>query len=72
MKANNRIRFYLKIVLVYLYITQSHHDHCASLSEAIALIKCLSDIVCRVSVSFEITTTFLHNFYSNSPLHVNN
>ena len=45
MSANNRIRFVLKIVLVCLYITPSHHHHCASLSE---LIKCLSDIFCRV------------------------
>ena len=42
------IRFGLKIVFVYLYITLSHYHHCASLSEDIELIKCLSDIVCRV------------------------
>ena len=48
MRANGRIRFELKIVFVYLYITSSHYHHCASLSEDIDLIKCLSDIVCRV------------------------
>ena len=48
MNANNQIRFDFKIVFVYLYITQSHYHHCASLSEDIELIKCLSDIVCRV------------------------
>ena len=46
--ANGRIRFDLKIIFVYLYITPSHYHHCASLSEDIELIKCLSDMVCRV------------------------
>ena len=48
MSANSQIRFDLKIVFVYLYITPSHYHHCASLSEDIQLIKCLSDIVCRL------------------------
>ena len=48
MSANSWIRFGLKIVLVYLYITPSHYHHCANLSEDIELIKCLSDIFCRV------------------------
>ena len=48
MTENSQIRFDLKIVFVYLYITPSHYHHCASLSEDIELIKCLSDIVCRV------------------------
>ena len=48
MSANSQIRFDLKIVLVYFHITPSHYHHCASLSEDIELIKCLSDIVCRV------------------------
>ena len=48
MSANGRMRFGLKIVFVYLYITPSHHLHCANLSEDIKLIKCLSDIFCRV------------------------
>ena len=48
MSANNQIRFDSKIVFVYLYITPSHYHHCASLYEDIELIKCLSDIVCRV------------------------
>ena len=48
MSANNQIRFDLKIVFVYLYTTPSHYHRCASLSEDIELIKCLSDIVCRV------------------------
>ena len=46
--AYSRIRLGLKIVFVYLYITPSHYDHCANLSEDIGLIKCLSDIFCRV------------------------
>ena len=48
MSVNNRIRFVLKIVFVWLYITPSHYHHCANLSEDIELIKCLSDIFCRV------------------------
>ena len=48
LSANNRIRFVLKIVFVSLYITPSHYHHCANLSEGIELIKCLSDIFCRV------------------------
>ena len=31
-----------------LYITPSHYHHCANLSEDTKLIKCLSDIFCRV------------------------
>ena len=48
MSANIRIRFGLQIVLVCLYGTPSHYHHCANLSEGIELIKCLSDIFCRV------------------------
>ena len=48
MSANAQIRFDLKIVFVYLYITPYYYHHCASLSEDIEHIKCLSDIVCRV------------------------
>ena len=48
MSANSQIRFDLKIVFVYLYIAPSHYYYCASLSEDIELIKCLSDIICRV------------------------
>ena len=48
MNANGRIRFGLKIVFAYLYITPSHYHHCANLSEYVELIKCLSDIFCRV------------------------
>ena len=48
MSANSRIRFGLHIVFVCLYITPSHYHHCANLSEDIELIKCLSDIFCRV------------------------
>ena len=36
------------IPCVSLYITPSHYHHCANLSEDIELIKCLSDIFCRV------------------------
>ena len=48
MYANSRIRFGLQIVFVCLYITPSHYQHCANLSENIELIKCLPDIFCRV------------------------
>ena len=48
MNANSRIRFGLLTVFVCLYITPSHYHHCANLSEDIELIKCLSDIFCRV------------------------
>ena len=48
MSANIRMRFGLQIVLVCLYSTPSHYHHCANLSEGIELIKCLSDIFCRV------------------------
>ena len=37
--ANSRIRFGLKIVFAYSFITLSHHHHCANLSENIELIK---------------------------------
>ena len=49
MSANSRIRFGLQIVFVCLYSTPSHYHHCAKLSEDTELIKCLSDIFCRVS-----------------------
>ena len=48
MNANIQIRFGLQIVLVCLYRTPSHYHHCTNLSESIELIKCLSDIFCRV------------------------
>ena len=48
MSANIRILFGLQIVFVCLYITASHYHHCANLSEDIELMKCLSDIFCRV------------------------
>ena len=48
MSANSRIRFGLQIVLVCLYSTPSHYHHCANLFEDIELIKCLSEIFCRV------------------------
>ena len=44
MSANIRIRFGLQIVLVCLYSTPSHYHH----PEGIELIKCLSDIFCRL------------------------
>ena len=40
--------FGLQSVSVCLYMTQSHYHHCANLSDDIELIKCLSDIFCRV------------------------
>ena len=48
MSANSRIRFGLTIVFVYLYITPSHYHNRAYLFEDTELIKCLSDIFCRV------------------------
>ena len=48
MSANIRIRFGLQIMFVCLYIKPSHYHHCANLSEDIELIKCLSDMFCRV------------------------
>ena len=48
MSANIQIHFGLQIVFVCLYITPSHYHHCANLSEDIELMKCLSDIFCRV------------------------
>ena len=48
MSANIRIRFGLQIVFVCLYITPSHYHHYANLSADIELIKCLSDVFCRV------------------------
>ena len=48
MRENIRIRFGLQFVLVCLYSTPSHYHHCANLSEGIELMKCLSDIFCRV------------------------
>ena len=48
MSANSQIRFALQTVLVWLYSAPSHYHHCANFSEDIELIKCLSDIFCRV------------------------
>ena len=48
MSANSWISFGLLIVFVCLYITPSHCRHFAYLLEDIELIKCLSDIFCRV------------------------
>ena len=48
MSSNSRIRFDLQLIFSCLYITPSHYHHCAKLSEDIELIKCLSDIFCRV------------------------
>ena len=48
MSANSRICFVFKVVFVCLHITPSDNHHRANLSEDIELIKCLSDIFCRV------------------------
>ena len=48
MSANIRIRFGLQIVFVCSYITPSHYHHNANLSADIEIIKCLSDMFCRV------------------------
>ena len=50
MSSNSRMRFDLQIAFVCLYIASSFYHHCANLSEDIELIKCLSDIFCRVCV----------------------
>ena len=54
MGANIRICCGLQIVLVCLYSTSSHYHHCENLSEGVELIKCLSDIFCRVWVRLSI------------------
>ena len=41
-------RFGSQIVFACLCSTPSHYHHCANLSEDIELIKCLSDVFCRV------------------------
>ena len=61
MSANIRIRFCLQIVFVCLYITPSHYHHCANLSEDIELIKCLSDIFCRVMIERMYTLSYYHH-----------
>ena len=48
MSAHSRIRCGLQIVLDYLYSISSNYHHCANWSEGIELIKCLSDIFCRM------------------------
>ena len=48
MSANSRMRFGLQIILVCYYSTSSHYHHYANLSEDIELIKCMSDIFCRM------------------------
>ena len=48
MSLNSWIRFGLQIVFVCLCITPSHYHHCGNLYEDIGLIKCLSDMFCRV------------------------
>ena len=48
MSAYSRIRFGLQNIFVCLYITPSHYHHFANSSEDIELIKCLSDMFCRV------------------------
>ena len=48
MSANSCIRHGLQIVFVCLYITPSHYHNCANLSVDTELMKCLTDIFCRV------------------------
>ena len=57
--TNNRIRFVLKIVFVFLNITPSQYHHCENLSEDIELIKCLSDIFWRVC---ELDMVYSHSY----------
>ena len=58
MSENSPISFALQIVFVCSYITPSHYHHCANLSEDIKLIKCLSDIFCRVCKFKHIPSVF--------------
>ena len=48
MNANSQICFGLQIMLICLYSTPSPYRHYANLSDDIELIKCLSDMFCRV------------------------
>ena len=48
MSSNSQMRFGVQIIFVCLYITPSHYHHYTDLSDDIELIKCLSDIFCRV------------------------
>ena len=63
MSANSQIRFGLQIVFLCLYITPPHCHHCANLSEDIELVKCLSDILCRVSKIKHILSIILYTIY---------
>ena len=65
MRANSRMRFGFQIVFVCLYSTPSHYHHCANLhvSEDIEVIKCLSDIFCRVCKIKHILSFIHHKIY---------
>ena len=63
MSTNSRIRFGLQIVFVCLYKTSSHYHHCAHLSEDIGLVKCLSDIYCRVCEIKHILSVIHYTIY---------
>ena len=52
MSANSWIRFGWLVVFVCLFITPSHYHHFVNSSEDIELIKCLSNIFCRVCESY--------------------
>ena len=70
MSANGRMRFGLKIVFVYLYTAPSHYHHCANLSEDIELIKCLSDIFCRVRKIKHILSVIHYTIYGAVCFHL--
>ena len=59
----SRIRVGSHIVFLCLYITPSHFHHCANLSENIELIKCMSDIFCRVCKIKHILSVIHYTIY---------
>ena len=65
MSANSQKRLGFQIVFVCLYITPYHYHHCANLSEDIELIKCLSDIFCRVCKITHIFSVIHYTIYGS-------
>ena len=63
LSADSRMSFGFQIVFVCLYFTPSHYHHCANFSEDIELIKCQSDIFCRVCKIKHIFSVFHHTIY---------
>ena len=55
--------FRMQIVFVFLYITPYYYHHFANISEDIELIKCLSDIFCRVCKTKHILSVIHYMIY---------